>query len=150
MQMLAGQNVYAPPRNKAAQGPLRVWLHNQSFPGLAMTRSLGDGHAKRAGVIAEPELDSMQFDSNDITVVPKYIVLATDGLWDVMSNENVATFLFDIKNYNKSAQKLAESLGKECRQRWLQQASNFGVVSEALADIDDITIIVIKLEFVTD
>jgi hypothetical protein len=103
MQMLAGQNVYAQPRNKAGQGPLRVWLHNQSFPGLAMTRSLGDGHAKRAGVIAEPELDSMQFDANDITVVPKFIVLATDGLWDVMSNELVAQFLFDIKHYNKSA-----------------------------------------------
>lgn len=28
MQMLAGQNVYAQPRNKGGQGPLRVWLHN--------------------------------------------------------------------------------------------------------------------------
>jgi len=80
-----------------------------------MTRSLGDGHAKRAGVIAEPELDSMRFDANDITVVPKFIVIATDGLWDVMSNELVAEFLFDVKNYNKSAQKLVESLGKHCR-----------------------------------
>ena len=68
-----------------------------------MTRSLGDGHAKRAGVIAEPEIDTLQFDASDITVIPKFVVLASDGLWDVMSNEMVAQFCFDIKNYNKSA-----------------------------------------------
>ena len=84
-----------------------------------MTRSLGDAHAKRAGVIAEPEIDTCAFDATDNTVIPKFIVLASDGLWDVMNNEQVAEYCFDIKHYNKSAQKLAESLGKYCRQRWL-------------------------------
>ena len=51
-----------------------------------MTRSLGDGHAKRAGVIAEPEIDTMQFDASDSYVTPKFIVLASDGLWDVMDD----------------------------------------------------------------
>ena len=68
-----------------------------------MTRSLGDGHAKRAGVIAEPEIDTMLFDASDSSVTPKFIVLASDGLWDVMDNSQVAEFCFDIKHYNKSA-----------------------------------------------
>jgi len=96
-------------------GPLRVWLHNQSFPGLAMTRSLGDAHAKKAGVIADPEVDTLHFDPSETAVIPKYIVMASDGLWDVMNNEQVAEFMYDSKNYNKSTQKLTEALGKHCR-----------------------------------
>ena len=37
-------------------GPLRVWLHETDIPGLAMTRSLGDGVAATVGVICEPEI----------------------------------------------------------------------------------------------
>lgn len=37
-------------------GPLRVWLKNEDIPGLAMTRSFGDGMAARVGVNAIPEI----------------------------------------------------------------------------------------------
>ena len=56
-----------------------------------MTRSLGDVLAKKAGVIAEPEVSSFTYDpiGNYLhrVVVPKWIVLASDGIWDVMTNE---------------------------------------------------------------
>mmetsp|Transcript_27500 Transcript_27500/g.24380 ORF Transcript_27500/g.24380 Transcript_27500/m.24380 type:complete len:99 (+) Transcript_27500:648-944(+) len=32
-------------------GPYRVWLKDENVPGLAMSRSLGDGVAARAGVV---------------------------------------------------------------------------------------------------
>ena len=35
-------------------GPSRVWLKDENIPGLAMSRSLGDGVAARAGCIPEP------------------------------------------------------------------------------------------------
>ncbi len=35
-------------------GPDRVWLKDDNVPGLAMSRSIGDFVANRAGVIAEP------------------------------------------------------------------------------------------------
>lgn len=35
-------------------GPLRVWQRDQDIPGLAMTRALGDGAGRVAGVIAVP------------------------------------------------------------------------------------------------
>jgi hypothetical protein len=35
-------------------GPDRVWLRNEDTPGLAMSRSLGDGLAHSVGVSSEP------------------------------------------------------------------------------------------------
>ena len=77
-----------------------------------MSRSLGDVLAKKAGVIAEPEISCYTYDPENIAhqrgMIPKWIVLASDGIWDVMSNEQVAQFLYDPRNENKSAQKLSE------------------------------------------
>lgn len=35
-------------------GPYRVWLKNESYPGLAMSRSIGDLIASSVGVICNP------------------------------------------------------------------------------------------------
>ena len=43
-------------QNGAPIGPKRVWLKNEDIPGLAMTRSFGDGTAARVGVNAVPEI----------------------------------------------------------------------------------------------
>ena len=37
-------------------GPYRVWVKNEEYPGLAMSRSIGDFVASRIGVICEPEI----------------------------------------------------------------------------------------------
>ena len=67
-----------------------------------MSRSVGDVLAKRAGVVAEPEVTQFTFDAEQAKhVIPRYLVLASDGVWDVMSNEQVANFVFDSKNQRK-------------------------------------------------
>lgn len=77
-----------------------------------MSRSLGDVLAKKAGVIAEPEISCFTYDPEGNPLhrglIPKWIVMASDGVWDVMSNEQVAHFLYDQRNAGKSAQSLAE------------------------------------------
>lgn len=78
-----------------------------------MSRSLGDVLAKKAGVIAEPEVTHYTYDPNSSNpdlrgLIPKWVVLASDGIWDVISNENVAQFLYDPRNANKNAQKLSD------------------------------------------
>lgn len=35
-------------------GPERVWLKTEDSPGLAMSRSIGDGQAHSVGVVADP------------------------------------------------------------------------------------------------
>ena len=59
-----------------------MWLKNQDIPGLAMTRSLGDRLAHKVGVSSYPEIESRY-----LTKVDKMIVLASDGLWEFLSND---------------------------------------------------------------
>ena len=63
-------------------GPLRVWIKNENIPGLAMTRSFGDKVAESVGVISVPDVKEHWLDQND-----KIIILASDGVWEFISNE---------------------------------------------------------------
>ena len=65
-------------------GPFRVWLGNENYPGLAMSRSLGDFLGKKCGVISEPEI--IEYFINDNS---KYMILCSDGVWEFLSNEDV-------------------------------------------------------------
>ena len=40
--------------NGIQSGPLRVWLKNEQYPGLAMSRSVGDLIATSVGVTSDP------------------------------------------------------------------------------------------------
>ena len=65
-------------------GPYRVWLKNEMYPGLAMSRSIGDLIASSVGVIPEPEIIEYFVNSNT-----RYITIASDGVWEFLSNEAV-------------------------------------------------------------
>jgi len=41
-------------------GPMRVWLRKESYPGLAMSRSIGDACAHSVGVVADPGKSKIQ------------------------------------------------------------------------------------------
>lgn len=60
--------------------------------GLAMSRSLGDTRRKKSNVIiATPEIYS--FDLNQYR--PKFMILASDGVWDVLKSEIAVAFIRD-------------------------------------------------------
>ena len=110
-------------------GPYRVWHPHTDSPGLAMSRSIGDCMIHDFGVISEPEILEYSITSED-----KFIVLASDGVWEFLSNQDVvnsvATGILN-NDLNRSAKLL---LGK-AYQKWNSLNSS----------IDDITCIVIKL-----
>jgi protein phosphatase 1L len=58
-------------------------MYNRVGGVLAVTRALGDFSLKSFGVTSTPFLKSLE-----IRIIHKYIVVASDGLWDVVS-ENV-------------------------------------------------------------
>ncbi|MCL7025218.1 hypothetical protein MKW94_027631 [Papaver nudicaule] len=66
----------------------RVWLPDQNFPGLAMTRAFGDFELKDYGVIAIPQISHHHLNIND-----KFVILASDGVWDVLSNKEVVSIV---------------------------------------------------------
>ena len=65
-------------------GPYRVWVKGEDYPGLAMSRSIGDLKGKTIGVISEPGL--LEYDVNETT---KFVVIASDGVWEFLRNETV-------------------------------------------------------------
>lgn len=70
--------------NGRAVGPVRAWGPSANSPGLAMSRTLGDSFAKEFGVCATPDISTGKFNPTD-----KIIIVATDGLWDVVKNHQV-------------------------------------------------------------
>ena len=54
-----------------------------------MTRSLGDFVAKTVGVTCDPEIKVFP----SITEHDKAVVIASDGIWDVMNSGEVVGFL---------------------------------------------------------
>ncbi|CAI9772808.1 unnamed protein product [Fraxinus pennsylvanica] len=60
----------------------RVWLPNSNSPGLAMARAFGDFCLKDFGLISIPDVYY-----HHITMGDEFVVLATDGVWDVLSNK---------------------------------------------------------------
>ncbi|KAJ8621136.1 hypothetical protein MRB53_029665 [Persea americana] len=62
----------------------RVWLPNNDSPGLAMARAFGDFCLKDFGLISVPDISYRRLTERD-----EFIVLATDGVWDVLSNKEV-------------------------------------------------------------
>ena len=57
---------------------------------LAVSRALGDYPLKeRHLIIAEPDVQT--FDLNELR--PKFMILASDGLWDAFSNEEACAYI---------------------------------------------------------
>ncbi|KAJ0234438.1 protein phosphatase 2C 74 [Hirschfeldia incana] len=65
-------------------GVARLWLPNHNSPGLAMARAFGDFCLKDFGLISVPDVSYRRLTEKD-----EFVVLATDGIWDVLTNEEV-------------------------------------------------------------
>ena len=106
-------------------GPNRVFKGELTYPGLAMSRSLGDFQAKECGVVTEPEINEIKINHNF-----KYMVICSDGVWEFMQNEQVR----DLGNmfYSKN------QVGNFCS-TLVQQAVNSWEKQDIIRD--DITVV---------
>jgi len=93
-------------------GPNRVFKYGLTYPGLAMSRSLGDFQAKECGVTTEPQIVEHKLNHNS-----KYMAICSDGVWEFLTNENVR----DIGNtfYQKGdIEGFCSNLVKKAVQTW--------------------------------
>jgi len=115
-------------------GPERVWAtgigDRIGVPGLAMSRSFGDQIAHSVGVVVSPEILEHNFCDED-----KIILLASDGIWEFIDNEEALNI---VKKYyeENNAEGALEELYHEADKKWRE---NEGIV-------DDITAIILFLE----
>ncbi|KAI7749142.1 hypothetical protein M8C21_024368, partial [Ambrosia artemisiifolia] len=82
----------------------RVWLPNYDSPGLAMARAFGDFCLKDYGLISVPQVSYRRLTEED-----EFVVLATDGVWDVLSNEEVIEIVASTEPHSRAAQAVVES-----------------------------------------
>jgi serine/threonine protein phosphatase PrpC len=93
-------------------GPQRVWLKDEEMPGLAMSRSFGDRVAHSVGVSHEAEVEEFTLGLND-----KYLVIASDGVWEFLSNEDVAHIIYPYFEQN-APEAAANALVKAAFKKW--------------------------------
>ena len=78
--------------------------------GLAMARSFGDFAFRRFGIISTP----------DVTVLPRenvsFVLLGSDGVWDMFSSEEAADFVFR----HEDPETCCIDLVKSCLGRWVE------------------------------
>ena len=75
-------------------GPFRIWMKGCDYPGLAMSRSIGDKIAHSIGVINEPEIIIFNLDEKS-----KFIILGSDGVWQYLNNKEISDIIFEEKEY---------------------------------------------------
>ncbi|VVA96252.1 unnamed protein product [Arabis nemorensis] len=91
----------------------RVWLPNCDSPGLAMARAFGDFCLKDFGLISVPDVSFRRLTEKD-----EFIVLATDGIWDVLSNEDVVAIVASAPSRSSAARALVASAVRAWRYKY--------------------------------
>ncbi|XP_041007939.1 probable protein phosphatase 2C 52 [Juglans microcarpa x Juglans regia] len=91
----------------------RVWLPFDDAPGLAMARAFGDFCLKEYGVISIPEVSHRILTERD-----QFIVLASDGVWDVLSNEEVVEIVSTAPTRSSAARILVDSAAREWKLKY--------------------------------
>lgn len=76
--------------------------HDRANTAAALPRrALGDADLKDNGVTAEPEVTEVQLQPNDT-----FLILASDGLWDMLSNHDAVGLVHDtVKQPAMAAQR---------------------------------------------
>ncbi len=80
-----------------------VWAGTWRVGGvLAVSRAFGDRPLKRF-VISTPDVREEQLTADD-----EFLILASDGLWDVVSNQEATALVRDQPDAEKAAKQLTE------------------------------------------
>ena len=95
-------------------GPYRVFERDMdsTYPGLAISRSIGDEDAQKLGVIYEPDMFKYELKVQD-----KILVFASDGLWDQLSNDEVINIVGKCYNNDIKCEEAANILIENAKKK---------------------------------
>lgn len=125
----AGGYVYQSPEPGM---PVRVYLDQECMEmGLAMSRSFGDYHLKRAGVIAEPVITHHTVTDDD-----EFFIIASDGLWEFISSDEAVSIVGDCFSEGMCASEACSRLIQAAIETWKEYEGDYR---------DDVTCVVVKL-----
>ena len=110
----------------------RVYVKGFRFPGLAMSRALGDliGY-HRAGISPIPEISQTDLFGDET------LLLCSDGVWEFLSSAEAVALIQDCTLGVQSYMEAAENLCRVSWDKWIAEENG--------AVVDDITAIIVKL-----
>ena len=139
----AGGRAFSVRYNDGTTGPMRLWMKSMDLPGLSVSRSFGDKIGLlHGGLSSEAETGLYELSDYDDRG-DSLVILATDGLWMVCSNDEAAHIASRVIADSHSRDPLislssaiAEALVGEAQHRWLNGPERRS---------DDITVVVALL-----
>ncbi|CAE7265826.1 unnamed protein product [Symbiodinium sp. CCMP2592] len=107
------------------------------LPELGFTRSIGDLMYKKYGVTARPEVYKLEQELGDGS---GHFLLASDGIWEFLSNEDVAEIVHRNLQAGVGKDAIVEELVKVAEGKWKEHEFDY---------CDDITLIMVPTRQVT-
>uniref|UniRef100_A0A7I4A9N2 protein-serine/threonine phosphatase n=1 Tax=Physcomitrium patens TaxID=3218 RepID=A0A7I4A9N2_PHYPA len=126
-------------RVEAAGGRVIYWNGYRVLGVLAMSRAIGDRYLKPY-VIPEPEVKCVKRTEDD-----EFLILASDGLWDVMPNEVACDVARRSLNSKRNCQPKADGQDEETPAA--QAAATLVKFALAKGSSDNISVVVVDLKF---
>jgi serine/threonine protein phosphatase PrpC len=114
----------------------RVYAKNARYPGLNMSRCLGDllGH-QDCGISCEPEINQVEI-AKECAGKESILLLCSDGVWEFITHPEALAICGEFKE--DKAMQAAEKLAKEAWDRWIKE--------EGGAVVDDITVVLVHVK----
>ena len=84
-----------------------IVFRERVFGTLMLTRSFGDKEMKKYGVLSTPDIFCQDIEEDDL-----FIIIASDGVWDVIEEDEVLKFAQDKISSNELSKKIVD-LAKE-------------------------------------
>lgn len=112
----------------------------ERLPGIPLTRCLGNKVAHAIGVTHEPNVLSRPVNSPGR--VGRFVVMGTDGLWDVVRNSEAVITVHESRKGNLEF--ALQSIHKKAQEAWVKKSSKCGNV------IDDVTVGLLWLHGIGD
>ena len=103
-----------------------IIFNGRLFGQLALSRALGDFSLKNNGLISTPSIHKHKFNEDDI-----YIIIASDGIWDVLNEDDISFFCIENCNLN------CDELGKLIIKKAIEKGSEDNI-SCILIQLNDI------------
>lgn len=95
-----------------------------------MSRALGDRPGRQIGITCTPSCASMRLPDRG----PAVLVLASDGVWDLLSNEQVLALAAGAGSAAEAASRIAQ----QSRRAWVKEYGG--------SYVDDITAVVMRFD----
>lgn len=121
----------------------KINVQGQGYPAISFTRSFGDQCVKELGVHAVPQVEHWDIAprkglfaslKDGDQKAEGFVLLASDGIWEFMQEQEVGTFIGDAMKNGLSPEALLPDLVAESQRRWRENEDDY---------CDDITCVMV-------